>query len=191
MNIKKNKVKNYYAKFITVQIITLARFIATILLFYACGVPTKLSTITILFYVSLLTDLFDGNLARHWQVTSKIGKWFDKGTDGLLILATLALLLIYDLMALYWIIIGSILLISLSIWSLLSNVKKKKTEDLRYVINSTFTGICLLFVFITFAKQTFSTFEISLLVTLAILFALMFKFDEYFSLIKKYWKKLF
>ncbi|NIA02460.1 MAG: hypothetical protein GWP15_03680, partial [Nitrospirae bacterium] len=50
-----------------------------------------------LFVVAVLTDYFDGMLARRWKVESTFGKVFDSLIDKILILSILMMLIPYNI----------------------------------------------------------------------------------------------
>lgn len=55
----------------------------------------------VVFLVAAATDFFDGFFARRWQTVSDFGKLADPIADKLLVLTTLALVVVYDQLAVW------------------------------------------------------------------------------------------
>ena len=50
-----------------------------------------------LFILASVTDFFDGYLARHWKVQSKMGRWLDPVADKLLVAAVMVMVVHFKL----------------------------------------------------------------------------------------------
>ncbi len=81
------------------NILTVARMVLTIVIIVCFIVLERYQFYWIfgLFVVAVLTDYFDGMLARRWKVESTFGKVFDSLIDKILILSILMMLIPYDI----------------------------------------------------------------------------------------------
>lgn len=81
------------------NILTVVRMILTIVIIVCFIVPFsgKFLWIFGFFVAAILTDYFDGMLARRWKVESTFGKVFDSLIDKILILSILMMLIPYNI----------------------------------------------------------------------------------------------
>ncbi|MFH1533680.1 MAG: CDP-diacylglycerol--glycerol-3-phosphate 3-phosphatidyltransferase [Nitrospirota bacterium] len=81
------------------NILTVLRLVLTVVIIICFIVPFSGNFLWIFgfFVVAVLTDYFDGMLARRWKVESTFGKVFDSLIDKILVLSILMMLIPYNI----------------------------------------------------------------------------------------------
>lgn len=74
--------------------ITASRILITFFVVYAIIAKYNIMTIAIAFTVGMITDFFDGQIARRWKMTTEFGRKFDMFADRFLMIGTVIAFLI-------------------------------------------------------------------------------------------------
>jgi phosphatidylglycerophosphate synthase len=117
--------------------------------------------LTLLLLLTLITDLFDGYLARKWNAISFTGKILDIAGDKILALSTTITFIIFISKSLLIVMFGELTIMSLSIYYLVSrNAFKNKTvqnfESSKYgKLKTWFLSITLVFTFLSYKFLAF------------------------------------
>lgn len=71
------------------NLITLLRLLITPIIIYTVFADYHIIIVATLFIIGMLTDLFDGQIARRYKLTTEFGRKFDMIADRILLLGTI------------------------------------------------------------------------------------------------------
>ena len=76
------------------NILTLFRIILTFVIIYLVLINAKIMIIVAVFVIAMITDFFDGQIARRFNMTSEFGRKFDMIADRFLMISTVTVIVI-------------------------------------------------------------------------------------------------